>query len=191
MPVPSPKSSINVASTASSSLRLGGPLGKRQDRPWKPSKPQTANMSASTSDRKKTPWWDWPLILIIAAVFGYAGVVKFQGVADFSHVIARFNVLPSALINPVALILPAVEILLAAVLLVPALQRPALLGVLLCCAMFGMVLASAVIRGVPVSCGCFGLTEKPSLHAAWWALGRDAILFGISIPLYLRRVRAP
>ncbi len=151
---------------------------------------QNTNMHvASTSDRKKASWWDWLLIMIIAAVFGYAGVIKLQGVADFSHVIARFDVLPSVLINPVALILPAVEILLAVVLLVPTLQKPALLGVLLCCVIFGLVLTSAIIRVIPVSCGCFGLTEKPSLHAAWWALGRDAVLLGTSIPLYLRRVR--
>jgi putative oxidoreductase len=145
-------------------------------------------MLSSISVKKNAPWWDWFLILIIAAVFGYAGVVKLQGVADFSHVIARFDVLPSALINPAALILSTVEILLAGVLLVPALQRPALLGVLFCSAMFCIVLISAIIRGIPVSCGCFSLTEKPSLHAAWWALGRDVILLGVSIQLYLRRV---
>ncbi len=147
-------------------------------------------MLSSISVGKKAPWWDWLLILSIAAVFSYAGVVKLQGVVDFSHVIAHFDVLPSVLINPVALILPTVEILLALALVVPALQRPAFLGVLLCSAMFGMVLTSAIIRGIPVSCGCFSLTEKPSLHAAWWALGRDAILLGVSIPLYLRRVRS-
>ncbi len=143
-------------------------------------------MISSTSLGKKAPWWEWLLILIIAAVFGYAGIVKLLGVADFSHVIARFDVLPSALINPVALILPTFEVLLAAVLLVPALQRPALLGVLLCCAMFGMVLTSAIIRGIPVSCGCFSLIEKPSLHAAWWALGRDAVLLAAALTLYLK-----
>lgn len=146
-------------------------------------------MLSLTSVGKKVLWWEWLLIWIIAAVFGYAGIVKLIGVADFSHVIARFELLPNDLINSVALILPTVEILLAVVLLIPALQRPALLGVLLCCAMFGMVLISAIIRGIPVSCGCFALAEKPSHHAAWWALGRDAILLGFSIPLYLKRVR--
>lgn len=147
-------------------------------------------MRSSGSVEKKAPRWDWLLILLIAAVFGYAGFVKLQGIADFSHVIARFEVLPIALINPVAMILPTAEILLALVLLFPPLQRPGLLGVLLCCAMFGVVLISAIARGIPVSCGCFGFIEQPSLHAAWWALARDAIFFTFSITLYMRRVTA-
>ena len=144
-------------------------------------------MSTRNSSVRQTPWWHWLLILALAAVFGYAGVIKLWGVADFSHVIARFDLLPLALINPVAIVLPMVEILLAVALLIPSLQRVALLGVILCSVMFAVVLSSAILRGVPVSCGCLVLTEKPNLHAAWWALGRDAGLLGIAIPLYMWR----
>jgi putative oxidoreductase len=137
---------------------------------------------------KKTPWWDWVLILGVAAVFGYAGIIKLQKGGDFSHVIARFDVLPLTLVNPVSIILPVFELLFAIALFVPALQRPALLGVLSCCLMFAVVLALAIIRGIPVSCGCFGGTETPSLHAAWWALGRDMLLIAAASVVYLRRL---
>lgn len=133
--------------------------------------------------------WQWLSLVVLAAVFCYAGVNKLLGVSVFSHIIARFDLLPPAWINPVAIILPVVEILLGLALLLPAWQRPALFGVILCVAMFAAALMSTILRGIPVSCGCFGLSEKPSSYAAWWALGRDSLLFGLAVSQYIRKLR--
>jgi hypothetical protein len=121
-------------------------------------------------------------------MFGYAGSIKIQSVADFSHVVARFDILPLGMINPVAITLPIFELILAIGIFIPFVQRPSLLGVLCCCALFAIILASAIVRGIAVSCGCFGMNETPSIHAVWWALGRDALLFLAAALLYVRRL---
>lgn len=131
-------------------------------------------------------WWEWLCTLLVAGVFGYAGVVKLLHVDDFAHIIARFELLPVALINPLALVLPAVEVLLAVALFVPMWRRAAWLGMVVACGVFAAVLMSAIGRGIPVECGCFGSGEKPSIHGAWWALGRDVVLLVIAVLCYAR-----
>jgi len=145
------------------------------------------------SDRGGGPpprWWEWLCYLLLAGVFGYAGVMKLVHAVDFTHVIARFDLLPEVLVNSVAITLPAIEILLAVtLLLIPALRRPALLGILIACVVFAAVLGSAIARGIPVACGCFGSGEKPSLHGAWWALARDLAMLAMTAGCYARQLR--
>lgn len=128
------------------------------------------------------------MLAVLAGVFGWAGFLKFTGASEFSHVIARFDLLPLGWVNPVAIMLPMVEITLAVALLVPAFRRPALLGIQLFCVIFAVALASAIARGIPVSCGCFGGAEAPSKHAAWLAIGRDLLLFSLAWFLYARQL---
>ena len=135
-------------------------------------------------------WWEWLCLLLLAGVFGYAGVIKLLHAEDFTHIIARFDLLPETLITPLALSLPVIEVMLAAALFVPSLRRAALLGILMACLIFAVVLLSAIGRGIPVACGCFGGDDKPSLYGAWWALGRDIILLLITAFCYARHWRS-
>lgn len=118
-----------------------------------------------------------PIVLLvmrwsIAGVFLYAGWQKVVAPLSFADSIASFELLPPVVINVVALSLPPFEILLAGALVVPFKRRAAAVGLLMLVLVFMLALASAMMRGIAVDCGCFG-SEDPSSAAAGHALLRD------------------
>jgi uncharacterized membrane protein YphA (DoxX/SURF4 family) len=118
--------------------------------------------------------------LLLAGVFGYAGIEKILEPGAFADSIAAYRLLPDALVNPVALVLPVVEVALALALFVPKLRKTAAggIGVLLLIFMAG--LAQAWARGIVLNCGCFGgdSTATATSGAMAWAVVRDAGLLG-------------
>ena len=121
----------------------------------------------------------------VAGVFIYAGVQKIITPLAFADSIATFQLLPKEMINLVALGLPPVELTLGLAVLTRIQRRPALLGIVILNVIFILALASAIVRGIPVDCGCFGSSE-PSVIGAWMALGRDLPILAAAIWLYVR-----
>ena len=133
----------------------------------------------------------WVLGLIrwaLAAVFLYAGGSKLASPANFSDSMASFALLPHGLIPWVALGLPPFEILAGLCLVSGFQRRAALLGLSGLTAVFLLALGSAVVRGIPVDCGCFG-SGAPSVYAAWIAFGRDILIFALAATLYRHEVK--
>ena len=140
----------------------------------------------------------WILRLALAGVFLYAGVAKMRDARAFAESLTSFKMLPEALITPVALALPPTEIF-AAVLSVfrGKSRRLGAFCLLAMLAIFSAALASALVRGLQVNCGCFGADRFDVLSPTknlWVALGRDAILGVVAGVLYAdarRREAAP
>lgn len=124
----------------------------------------------------------------LAAVFIYAGSQKMVSPANFSDSIASFALLPPGLIPWVALGLPPFEILAGLCVVSGFQRRAALLGLAGLTAVFLLALGWAVVRGVPVDCGCFG-SGTPSVSAAWIAFGRDLLIFAVAAMLYRDEVK--
>jgi uncharacterized membrane protein len=133
-------------------------------------------MIPSPLSQPTRPWWHLIILLGLALVFGYAGVLKLTHPAEFSQSVARYDLIPASFINLIALTLPGVEIVLAVGLLFPHWRESALWGVIGLGLVFAVALGSTIAREIPIACGCFSMDEKPSPHAAWWALGRDALI---------------
>ncbi len=93
--------------------------------------------------------------MLIALVFLYAGSMKAQDIVAFAGQIAQYQLLPYAWNYVVAGILPYLELLCGVLLLVNQRVRPATLVLFVLNLMFIAVLASAVIRGFDIDCGCF------------------------------------
>jgi putative oxidoreductase len=125
------------------------------------------------------------LSLALAAVFAYAGLDKIREPLQFADNIAGFAILPAALINLLALTLPVFEIACALLLLLPLTRRVASLAVALTCLMFFTALASALLRGLTLDCGCFGV-GAPSRSKMWLELGLDVALFTAALYVYVR-----
>ncbi len=128
-------------------------------------------------------WIESALRWLLGGMFIYAGVVKFISPQSFADSIATFRLLPPQGINLLALWLPVFEMTLAVSLVVNLAKKSALLGILLMTAVFAFALASAVARGLPVDCGCFG-GHGPSVSQNWVSLGRDLLLGGVAFVLY-------
>ncbi len=126
-----------------------------------------------------------------ALVFGYAGWIKFQSPQAFADSIATFQLLPARLVNLLALGLPPFELGLGVLLLSGWKTRTAAFCGLVACGVFLFALASAMARGLPVECGCFGDARSslaPTLRS-WLVIGRDLLLSGSVALVYLDACR--
>jgi len=99
------------------------------------------------------------LRILISLVFLVAGVLKLRDPLAFSDGIAAFQTFPSWLINPLAMSVPYFEILTGIGILIP---RTRSAGALAACGLsfcFVVLFASALARGIDVTCACFGKWE--------------------------------
>lgn len=125
---------------------------------------------------------------IVGGIFFYAGVMKLANPSEFADGIITFRLLPPQSANVVALALPPVEIILGLLLATGCKLRPAALGIFALTFIFAVVLAQALIRGLPVDCGCFGSGE-PSQWKGWRALVRDMLLMAAAAWVYWCAIR--
>lgn len=92
----------------------------------------------------------------VAALLGYAGVVKALDPGQFALDLGGYRLIPAGGTRLLALYLPWVEILCAASLLLRPLRAGAWLIAIALSLGFVVFLGSAWARGLDVSCGCFG-----------------------------------
>ena len=121
---------------------------------------------------------------VLVGVFLYAGVVKIINPAEFAGSIATFEILPEGWSNFAALFLPPFEILAALLLLVRSGVSIGSLSLMGLSGIFLIALVSAVLRGLPVDCGCFGSSGPSSPSKIWLAVCRDVVLLGMSLFVY-------
>jgi uncharacterized membrane protein YphA (DoxX/SURF4 family) len=124
------------------------------------------------------------LRLVLGAIFIVAGASKIGHGAEFAAQIAGFRILPQPVIAPMALALPFLEVLLGGYLVLGLFTRTAGWIAVLLLALFDAAIASAVIRGMTVSCGCFGPNDKTV--TTWAEVARDAIFVLLALIVALR-----
>jgi putative oxidoreductase len=118
--------------------------------------------------------WRWVPLFILGVVFIVAAVPKALDPQAFFKAIQAYKILPSEIALFLAFYVPWLELVLVAGLGLRAWRRAALLiqGVMVL-GFMGAIL-SAIIRGLNISCGCWGAgTFQPTL---WMSLGIDALL---------------
>ncbi len=129
------------------------------------------------------------LRLFLGAVFLYAGIVKVIDPAQFLVDVESYRLLPYLAALVVALYLPWLEIFCGAALWFKRWYDGAIVILLGLTVVFGVLIASAWVRGLDISCGCFGVSESTETNYAWWLL-RDILLFaGLAGSLWLERFR--
>ncbi|MCC7409830.1 MAG: hypothetical protein IT442_17320 [Phycisphaeraceae bacterium] len=132
-----------------------------------------------TPDHPAVPVIAWLLRLGLAGVFIYAGVVKAVDPLTFWKDVQGYHLLPEQVALAVAFYLPWLEILCGVALLTPWLLRRSL-PILMCLTLvFTAALASAWLRGIDLTCGCFGQVGSASSGTSYlWLLGRDLAILG-------------
>ncbi len=112
-------------------------------------------------------------ILFIAASY-----YKIVSPGAFAHQIYNYKILPPWTINPLAILLPWVQLLCGVALLTNTFTKGASVLIVMMLAVFQIALASALLRGLNISCGCF---KSGGSAATWWTFARDTGLLALAI----------
>jgi putative oxidoreductase len=124
------------------------------------------------------------LRIVLGAIFIVAGSSKIGHPSLFAAEIAGFRILPQVVIAPLALVLPYLEVLLGAYLILGLFTRPAAWIAVVLLALFDGAIASAVVRGMTVNCGCFGPND--TTVTTWSEVARDAAFVVLALVVALR-----
>jgi uncharacterized membrane protein YphA (DoxX/SURF4 family) len=99
----------------------------------------------------------WRIIdFIVAGIFIYAGVLKVLDPAQFAHDVNNYRILPWTLSVALAFYLPWLEILCGLGLIFRFLYRGALSILTVLIVVFTLATIAAKLRGLDITCGCFG-----------------------------------
>lgn len=114
--------------------------------------------------------------LVLAAVFLSAAFPKIQDPGAFAASIEAFRVISGELVMWTSLILPWLELTIGIGILLPQLQRVS--GILMASLLLVFILlhSSAWLRGLDISCGCFGQSETEASPNYIWLLLRNLSL---------------
>lgn len=110
----------------------------------------------------------------VGAILIAAGGLKVGHPASLAAAIAGYRLLPAAVVGPLAIGLPYFELLIGAYLVVGLFTRLAAWTAAAQFALYGAVIASAVVRHIPANCGCFGPGD--SAVADWPHVAVDGCL---------------
>jgi uncharacterized membrane protein YphA (DoxX/SURF4 family) len=122
--------------------------------------------------------------VLLGGIFLVAGVSKLGHAAEFAQQIAAFRLLPQPVIAPMALLLPFLEILLGGYLVIGLFARAAAWIAALLLLVFDAAIASAVVRGMTLNCGCFGTHD--TTVTTWAEVARDAVFVVLAVFVALR-----
>ena len=116
--------------------------------------------------------------LALAIIFFYAGIEKIINPGAFAVAIYNYQLLPDCAINLSAIFLPWLEVFIAASLVAGIYTRGATLISALLFLTFATALTINLLRGLDISCGCFGASSG---NINWLYLERDLSLFCMSV----------
>lgn len=131
----------------------------------------------------------WRIVdLIVGALFIYAGILKIMDPMRFALDIDNYKTLPWFIGVRLALYLPWLEILCGAALITRMLYRGGLSILAALTSVFIVATIVAKVRGLDITCGCFGHASKYLSFAGHLALD-FALLAALLILLFKRPKR--
>jgi putative oxidoreductase len=99
----------------------------------------------------------WRIVgLVIAGIFIYAGVIKALDPVQFATDIDNYKILPWPISVALAFYLPWLEIFCSLALIFRVLYRGALSILTALILVFTLATIAAKVRGLDITCGCFG-----------------------------------
>ena len=129
------------------------------------------------------------LRLLLGAVFVWAGTVKILDSHDFLVSLYSYEIeLPETFLRLVAVILPWIEVICGLIVILGIWQDAGLDLISLLLVIFILATGQAWLRGLEISCGCFGsrVEETTFLGSVGFAFLRNLALLFFAV--YLRHV---
>ena len=128
---------------------------------------------------------DTVLRLGMGGMFLYSAWSKIQDPWLFQTIVDDYNLLPAHVTALFAVAMPMAELLVGAMFILTKWTREAAFATTVMLMMFLVALAQAQVRGLDISCGCFGDPEEESITVLH-ALVRDILLFAPTIWLLVK-----
>ena len=125
----------------------------------------------------------WRIVaLIIGGIFIYAGVIKAMDPIAFANDIDNYKILPWPLTVRLAFYLPWLEILCGLAVILGLLYRGGLLILTMLISIFIIASVIAKVRGLDITCGCFGHASRYLSFFGHLAL--DFVLLALLVALW-------
>ena len=100
------------------------------------------------------------LRLALGGLLLVTGALKAGHAPELASAIAGFRLLPGDVVAPLALVLPYFELLVGLYLVIGLFTSVAAWISVVQFVVYAAAIASAVIRGIPANCGCFGPNDQ-------------------------------
>ena len=151
-----------------------------------------SSVGATTSNIKhQTSNIIWRILhFIIAGIFVYAGVFKALDPVQFASDIDNYKILPWPVSVALAFYLPWLEIFCALGLVFRFLYRGALCILIALVVIFTLATIAAKVRGLDITCGCFGHASQHWSFPAHLATNLG-ILVALLALLFSNRLKKP
>ncbi len=126
--------------------------------------------------------------LLIGGMYIAASFYKIIEPATFAKSIWQYHLVPGSLINLMALVLPWLELVIGVALIVGLTYRGAIWWANLLLVVFIVALASTIMRGIDIDCGCFKAGQSATAPA-WNSLWFDLVAMVFALQLIFSRSR--
>lgn len=143
-------------------------------------------MGGVAGKEMKTTSLIWRMVgILIGALFVYAGVLKAWDPVRFAGDIENYHILPWAVNVRLAFYLPWLEILCGLALIFRRLYSGAVALVFALMLVFIAATIAAKVRGLDISCGCFGHASDQLSFA--WHMVLDLAILAAVVALWCKR----
>ncbi|MBI4546784.1 MAG: DoxX family membrane protein [Ignavibacteriae bacterium] len=120
--------------------------------------------------------------LVLGSVFIVASIDKIALPEAFAVNIVAYKLLPYGLTNLFALIVPWMELLCGVFLIAGVFLRSSSFMVSLLLSMFTIAMITALVRGLKIDCGCFGVEHASPV--SWMRVLEDLGLLVLGIHIF-------
>ncbi|MEM0967385.1 MAG: MauE/DoxX family redox-associated membrane protein [Verrucomicrobiota bacterium] len=122
-------------------------------------------------------------LFVLAAVFAYAGFLKVLDPAEFRIAVESFRMVDGFLLSASVYGIPALEVVLAVGLFIPRYRLTAAVLSFLLMVLFTVLILIAWVRGIDLTCGCFGAPASNDTNYPF-LLGRDLALIFVAVVVW-------
>lgn len=132
------------------------------------------------------PWAGTVARLLLAAVLGYAGVVKIGDLTEAGRTVALYRIVPEDSAQLIGGIMPFLEVALALLLVVGLATRAVAAATAVLMMTYMAAIASVWARGLSIDCGCFssgGALTSGAERGYVIDLARDLVFLGAAVLL--------
>ena len=148
---------------------------------------ETSAEGATSNIKHQTSNLLWRIVdLIIAGIFIYAGAIKVLDPVQFANDIDNYKILPWTIAVGLAFYLPWLEIFCGLALILRRLYLGGLSILTVLVAVFLVATVAAKVRGLDITCGCFGHASQNWNFPAHLAV--DLAILGALLALSFRIV---
>lgn len=121
------------------------------------------------------------LRLFIGGMFIVAAMSKFVYPAEFAENLAAYRIVPFWAVNFIAVIMPWLELICGLFLIIGLMTRAVAAMLASFLLGFTVFIAINVVRGTPISCGCF---DSVGAEISWYKVMTDFFYVSLAIQIF-------